>query len=138
MSVAVTPARGILPRPARPKQASAVPLATVRSPLTRGRPDRGVVVSATLLNRPVSGKAAGRSGATGHAGAVHEPDVQIAGGMSPQEIGLVVSVEVADSLDRPFRRHVERCAGGAGDGRAVHEPDIGRPRDMAPQDVGLA
>src|SRR6266851_3806643 len=71
---------------------------------------------------------------------VHEEHRVLAGrAVAPQDVGLAVTVEVADSRDTPveIRNRSEHRA--ARNGGAVHEPDyVLTGRAVAPQDVGLA
>src|SRR5882672_6251384 len=78
--------------------------------------------------------------ATRNRGAVHEPDRVRAGYVVvPQDVGLAISVKVADPYDAPVEIRYRTEDGLAQNRGAVHEPD----RDLAggavaPQDVGLA
>src|SRR5882672_2957972 len=79
--------------------------------------------------------------ATRNRGAVHEPDRVRAGYVVvPQDVGLAISVEVADSRDAPVEIRYRSEVGSATRNRgAVHEPDRVRAgRVVMPQDVGLA
>src|SRR5882672_3732176 len=78
--------------------------------------------------------------ATRNRGVIHEPDRVRAGYVVvPQDVGLAISVKVADPYDAPVEIRYRTEDGLAQNRGAVHEPD----RDLAggavaPQDVGLA
>src|SRR5207245_1295591 len=75
--------------------------------------------------------------------AVHQPQVECAGGAAPEHVGFAVAVEVAHAGDCPAGRHGngrtvigDRCA--SRDVCAVHQPDPYAVVGSAPEDVRLA
>ena len=66
---------------------------------------------------------------------------QIAGVPSlplPEDVGLVVAVELAGGLDLPAWPRIERAGGTVGQHvAAVHQPDRRRPVGALPEDVGF-
>jgi len=56
----------------------------------------------------------------------------------PEDVGLVVAVEIAGAFDRPDRRIGEADNAAAIDGRSVHLPSIDLAGDrVPPEQVGL-
>ena len=58
--------------------------------------------------------------------------------MAPEDIGLAVSIEVADSHDLPIQVTYSSWRGLGRDGGPIHQPDIKLARDrMAPENIGF-
>src|SRR5260370_8255389 len=71
--------------------------------------------------------------------AVHQPHGHIAARVTPQDVALAVTVEVAGSDHGPGGGHISDPRRiGIQDGAAVHFPDCNIAAGIAPEDVPLA
>src|SRR6266403_2189107 len=69
--------------------------------------------------------------------AVHEPDREIAAGITPENVGLPVAVEVSGSGNRPHGRYTSD-ADRLHDLRTVHQPDRHVAAGVMPENIALA